>query len=92
MIPRFTAGYLSALNLQPTMMTGFSDNVTLGADRRNQEKSRRCRCASRLMAIPPALQDVHWRGIVFTNFDGRRWFTPNHDPTVVSPNGNGVFS
>src|SRR5277367_3565078 len=30
MIPRFTTGYLSALNLQPTMMTGFSENVTLG--------------------------------------------------------------
>ena len=30
LIPRFTTGYLSALNLQPTMMTGFSDNVTLG--------------------------------------------------------------
>jgi hypothetical protein len=30
MIPRFTAGYLSALNLQPALMTGFSDNVTLG--------------------------------------------------------------
>src|SRR5579864_417304 len=27
LIPRFTAGYLSAFNLQPTLVTGFSDNV-----------------------------------------------------------------
>ena len=30
MIPRFTTGYLSALNLQPKLMTGFSDDVALG--------------------------------------------------------------
>src|SRR5271154_2688958 len=30
LIPRFTTGYLSALNLQPGLMTGFSDNMTLG--------------------------------------------------------------
>src|SRR5580698_7180962 len=29
-IPRFTSGYLSALSMQPSLMTGFSDNVTLG--------------------------------------------------------------
>ena len=29
-IPRFSSGYLSALSLQPSLMTGFSDNVTLG--------------------------------------------------------------
>ena len=29
LIPRFTTGYLSALNLQPGLMTGFSDDVTL---------------------------------------------------------------
>ena len=31
MIPRFTAGYMSAISIQPTLMTGFSDSVTLGA-------------------------------------------------------------
>ena len=30
MLPRVTTGYLSALNLQPKLMTGFSDDVTLG--------------------------------------------------------------
>jgi len=30
MIPRYTSGYLSALSLQPSLMTGFGDSVTLG--------------------------------------------------------------
>ncbi|MGH9561404.1 MAG: transglutaminaseTgpA domain-containing protein, partial [Terracidiphilus sp.] len=30
LLPRFTTGYMSALNLRPTLMTGFSDDVTLG--------------------------------------------------------------
>ena len=30
LIPRFSGGYLSALNLQPTLITGFSDDVELG--------------------------------------------------------------
>jgi transglutaminase-like putative cysteine protease len=40
---------------------------------------------------PTRASEVHWRGIAFTDFDGRRWYTPNHDPTVVSPNGDGVY-
>src|SRR5262249_479170 len=28
--PRFSAGYLGRANLQPTLMSGFSDDVTLG--------------------------------------------------------------
>src|SRR5580698_876291 len=30
LIPRYTSGYLSALSLQPSLMTGFGDSVTLG--------------------------------------------------------------
>ncbi|HVB59267.1 MAG TPA: DUF3488 and transglutaminase-like domain-containing protein [Candidatus Acidoferrales bacterium] len=83
LIPRFTTGYLGALNLQPSLMTGFSDNVTLGEIGRIQKNS------AVVMRIhidgdPNRAQDVHWRGIVLTNFDGQRWFTPQQDATVVS--------
>ena len=75
LIPRFTTGYLSALNLQPSLMTGFSDNVELGQIGEIKKNP------AVVMRIPvdgdPArAQTCHWRGIVLTNFDGRRWTTP----------------
>jgi len=81
---------MSAINIQPTLMTGFSDSVTLGAIgkiKNNPAVVMRIK----IDGDPSRASNVHWRGIAFTDFDGRRWFTPNHDPTVVSPNGNGVY-
>ncbi len=89
-IPRFTAGYLSAINIQPTLMTGFSDNVTLGAIGKIK-KNPAVVMRIHVEGDPMRASEVHWRGIAFTDFDGRRWYTPNHDPTVVSPNGDGVY-
>jgi protein-glutamine gamma-glutamyltransferase len=90
LIPRFTTGYLSALNLQPGLMTGFSDNVTLGEIGKIKQSS------AVVMRIhvegdPGRAADVHWRGIVLTDFDGKRWFTPAHDQVVLSPNPAGEF-
>jgi len=90
LIPRFTTGYLSALNLQPGLMTGFSDNVTLGEIGKIKQSS------AVVMRIhvegdPGRAADVHWRGIVLTDFDGKRWFTPAHDQVVLSPNPDGEF-
>ncbi len=90
LIPRFTTGYLSALNLQPGLMTGFSDNVTLGEIGKIKQSS------AIVMRIhvegdPGRAAEVHWRGIVLTDFDGKRWFTPAHDQVVLSPNPDGEF-
>ncbi len=91
LIPRFTTGYLSALNLQPGLMTGFSDSVTLG------EIGRIMKNTAVVMRIrvdggdPAGAQDVHWRGIVYTNFDGRRWFTPPHSQEVLLPDAGGEY-
>src|ERR1700733_7687594 len=90
LIPRFTAGYLGALNLQPGLMTGFSDNVTLGEIGKIKQSS------AVVMRIhvegdPGRAAEVHWRGIVLTDFDGKRWFTPAHDQVVLSPNPDGEF-
>jgi protein-glutamine gamma-glutamyltransferase len=88
MIPRFTTGYLSALNLQPNLMTGFSDNVALGEIGRIQKSSS---VVMRIVVDGNAgrAQDIHWRGIVLDDFDGKRWFTPKRDQTVIfaSPDG-----
>src|SRR6202046_1719992 len=90
LIPRFTTGYLSALNLQPSLMTGFSDNVTLGEIGQIKQSS------AVVMRIhvegdPGRAADVHWRGIVLTDFDGKRWFTTTHDQLVLSPSPDGEF-
>ena len=40
LIPRFTTGYLSALNLQPTLMTGFSGQCGARRNRQDQAEHR----------------------------------------------------
>jgi len=90
LIPRFTAGYLSALNLQPNLMTGFGDDITIGEIGKIQQSS------AVVMRIhvegdPGHADDVHWRGVVLTNFDGKRWFTPAHDQIVISPDSEGQY-
>jgi hypothetical protein len=89
-IPRFTSGYLSALSLQPSLMTGFSDNVTLGQIGQIQQSS------AVVMRIhvdgdPERNEGVHWRGIVLTNFDGKRWFTPQHQEVVIPADADGMY-
>jgi protein-glutamine gamma-glutamyltransferase len=90
LIPRFTTGYLSSFNLRPTLMTGFGDDVTLGEIGQIQQDS------SVVMRIhvdgnPATAQDVHWRGIVLTTFDGRHWFNPPWRKEVVQSSTFGDY-
>jgi hypothetical protein len=91
LIPRFTTGYLSALNLQPTLMTGFSDNVELGEIGRIKQNT------AVVMRIhvegdPTQASEIHWRGIVLTDFDGQRWFTPAGSETILTGDEDGLYS
>jgi transglutaminase-like putative cysteine protease len=90
LIPRFTAGYLSALNLQPTLMSGFSENVTLG-EIGQIKKSSAVVMRIRAEGDPARVEAVRWRGIALTTFDGRRWFTPERGAAVVTPAADGAF-
>jgi hypothetical protein len=90
LIPRFTAGYLSAFNLQPSLVTGFSDNVTLG-EIGIIKQSNEVLLRVRVQGDPALAQQIHWRGVVLTDFDGRRWFTPAPDPSIITPNGSGTY-
>jgi protein-glutamine gamma-glutamyltransferase len=89
-IPRFTTGYLSAMNLQPSLMTGFSDNVELGAIGQIQQSSAVV-MRIRVDGNAGRAADMHWRGIVLTNFDGDRWFTPMHDQTLIPRDAGGEY-
>jgi protein-glutamine gamma-glutamyltransferase len=90
LIPRFSAGYLSALNLQPTLSTGFSENVVLGEIGKIKQSSAVV-MRIRADAEPARVESTRWRGVVLTNFDGKRWFTPSQESVVLSPEADGVF-
>jgi transglutaminase-like putative cysteine protease len=89
-IPRFTTGYLSATNLQPSLATGFSDNVEIGTIGRIQQSSAVV-MRIRVDGNPDRAADLHWRGIVLTNFDGERWFTPEHEQTLIQEDAGGEY-
>ena len=91
LIPRFTAGYMSGFNLQPSLISGFSDDVELG------QIGEIKRSSSVVMRIevqgnPKAAQGMHWRGIALTTFDGRRWYDHEHQPFAVSGGPDGWLS
>jgi transglutaminase-like putative cysteine protease len=72
--PRFSAGYLGRASMQPSLMSGFSDNVELGQIgeiKQNSEVVMRVRTGQ-----PLAYPTLRWRGIALTNFDGKRWSNP----------------
>jgi len=90
-IPRVTAGYLSGLNLQPSLISGFSDDVELGQIgiiKKNTQVVMRVR----LEGDPARAQNVKWRGIALTTFNGRRWFNDTRGEQVVEPAARGWYS
>ena len=98
LIPRFTTGYMSALNLQShsQMMTGFIDDMTLGNVGQIQQDPTVV-MHIQIDGDPAAAQDIHWRGIVLPTFNGKRWFmTPPaaaaRGEEVVQAGTDGVYS
>ena len=61
LIPRFTTGYLSALNLQPGLTTGFTDEVSLGQIG-EIKKNTAVVMRIHVEGDQTRAQDVHWRG------------------------------
>jgi transglutaminase-like putative cysteine protease len=85
--PRFTAGYLSRASMQPSLMTGFSDDVELGqigTIKKNSELVMRVKTGK-----PIGDPMLRWRGIALTKFDGRRWSKPDHLSEALAPNADG---
>ena len=73
--PRFTAGYLGRAGMQPSLMTGFSDDVELGQIgeiKKNSEVVMRVKTGK-----PVGYRMLRWRGTALTTFDGKRW-TKSH--------------
>ena len=71
--PRFSAGYLGRTSLNPSLMSGFSNDVELGDI---GEIKKNGAVVMRVETNHPVVYDrLRWRGIALTNFDGRRWFS-----------------
>jgi hypothetical protein len=89
--PRFSAGYLGRTSMQPSLMSGFSDDVELGQIgeiKRNPAVVMRVKTGS-----PVGYARLRWRGIALTNFDGKRWSTPyRHQQFTLTPNLSGSIN
>ncbi|HMD06191.1 MAG TPA: DUF3488 and transglutaminase-like domain-containing protein [Candidatus Acidoferrum sp.] len=85
--PRFSAGYLGRTSLQPTLMSGFSDDVELGQIgeiKKNSTVVMRVRTGK-----PVGYPTLRWRGIALSAFDGKRWSSPGHDSVTIPAGMNG---
>jgi protein-glutamine gamma-glutamyltransferase len=85
--PRFSAGYLGRASMEPSLMTGFTNDVELGQIgeiKKNSEVVLRVKTGN-----PVGYPLLRWRGIALTNFDGRRWTNPDHSSFDLVPNADG---
>ena len=90
-LPRFSGGYMSGLNMQPAMISGFSEDVELGEIGEIKKSSVVVMRVTVDGGIKVA-QGVHWRGVALTRFDGKRWYNESHEPTTLtSPGEEGWF-
>jgi len=85
-LPRFNSGYMSGLSLQPTLVSGFSDDVELG-EIGEIKKSSMVVMRVTVDGGIRAARGVHWRGVALSHFDGKRWFNEPHEPTTLTANG-----
>jgi protein-glutamine gamma-glutamyltransferase len=85
--PRFSAGYMGRASLQPTLMSGFSDDVELGQIgeiKKNSAVVMRVRTGK-----PVAYPSLRWRGIALSTFDGKRWYSSDRDAVSISAGVSG---
>src|SRR6266571_4080961 len=91
LFPRLAAGYFSALNFQPSLISGFSDNVELG---QIGEIKKNSAVVMRVKVEGGTLRSdrIRWRGVVLTTFDGKRWFNLRPSSETLSPEAMAGFS
>jgi transglutaminase-like putative cysteine protease len=85
--PRFSAGYFARTGLQPSLMSGFTDDVELG---QIGEIKRSSVVVLRVQTGSPIHYPLlRWRGIALTTFDGRRWYSKESRNRRFDPTTNG---
>ncbi|HTP70230.1 MAG TPA: DUF3488 and transglutaminase-like domain-containing protein [Dongiaceae bacterium] len=85
--PRFSAGYFAHASGQLNLMSGFTDDVELGAIgeiKRNTSVVMRVQTGA-----PIKYAMLRWRGIALSHFDGRRWSTKEKGRQMYQPDADG---
>jgi transglutaminase-like putative cysteine protease len=73
--------------MQPSLMTGFSDDIELG---QIGEIKKNSAVVMRVKTGKPVADPMlRWRGIALVNFDGKRWSNPErtHETLAARPDG-----
>ena len=85
--PRFSAGYLGRASFNPSLMSGFTENVELG---QIGEIKKNSAVVMRVQTGKPIGYDrLRWRGIALTTFDGKRWSTADNVAQTMQPGTDG---
>ena len=85
--PRFAAGYLGRASMQPSLMSGFSDNVELGQIGEIKQNSAVVMRVKTGEPVPYPM--LRWHGTALTTFDGKRWTKPRSDDKPVRQSEDG---
>jgi len=89
MFPRIQ-GSLFGLTHAGVAKTGFSENLSPGSVAQLVENDEVVFRATFEDKIPPP-ELLYWRGIVFQNFDGKKWRRQWHlEPNATPPNGKNI--
>lgn len=85
--PRFRGGYFGGADLNPQLMSGFSDDVELG---QIGEIKKNYTVVMRVETGQPISDPLlRWRGIALTNFDGKRWYSSERSAETLVANSDG---
>ncbi len=85
--PRVGAGYMGRANLNPSLISGFSDVVELG---QIGEIKKNSAVVMRVTTGHPITYDrLRWRGIALANFDGKRWSSSEKGAQTLLPGADG---
>jgi protein-glutamine gamma-glutamyltransferase len=87
LLPRVSAGYLGKTSFNPTLLSGFTDEVELGQIGEIKKSSAvvlRVETGS-----PIRYSALRWRGNALANFDGRRWTSAERAAETLQANSDG---
>lgn len=92
-LPRLSYGYLSKFAQDNSLVSGFSDNVSLGEIGRIQQSSQVV-AHIQVDNDPRGIyaSNLYLRGSILTKFDGTKWTNPPHQSDLIPYSWGGHFS
>jgi transglutaminase-like putative cysteine protease len=87
LLPRVSAGYLGKTSFNPTLLSGFTDQVELGQI--GQIKKSSAVVLRVETGSPVNYPALRWRGNALANFDGRRWTSAARAAETLTANSDG---